>query len=54
MLVAEEEHKRDGIVEFVHLLEVGDLVEVANIDHSEVFHAVGDACDLLVNDANPQ
>jgi uncharacterized 2Fe-2S/4Fe-4S cluster protein (DUF4445 family) len=54
VLVAEEEHKRDGIVKFVHLVEVRNLVEIANVDDSEVFHTVGDACDKLVDIINTQ
>lgn len=47
MLVAEEEHKRDGIVEFVHLVEVGDLVEVADVDDSEVLHTISDTYEKV-------
>ena len=54
MLVAEEEHKRDRIVKFVHLVEVGDLVEVANVDDSEVLHTIGNAWDKLVGSDNIQ
>lgn len=43
MFISEEEHESDGIVEFVHLLEVGNLVEVADVDDSEVLDTVGDA-----------
>ena len=48
VLVAEEEHEGDGIVEFVHLLEVGDLVEVADVDDGEVLDAVGDLVEDFV------
>ena len=44
MFVAEEEHESDRIIELVHLLEVGDLVEVANVDDGEVLDSV---CDLV-------
>lgn len=43
MLIAEEKHDRHGIVELVHLVEVGDLVDVADVDYGEVLDAVGDA-----------
>ena len=45
VLVAEEEHKRDGIVKFVHLFEVRNLVEVANINNGEILNTVSNACD---------
>jgi hypothetical protein len=45
VLVAEEEHDSHRIVELVHLLEVGYLIEIADVDDGEVLDAVGDACD---------
>jgi hypothetical protein len=42
VLVAEEEHHRDRVVQLVHLLEIGDLVQVADVDDGEVLDAVGD------------
>ncbi len=48
MLVAEEEHEGDGVVELVHLLEVGHLVEVADVDDGEVLDAVGDLVEHFV------
>ena len=47
MLVAEKEHERDRIVEFVHLFEIGHLIEVANVEDGEVFDSVGDSWRLL-------
>jgi len=44
VLIAEEEHQRHRVVELVHLLEVGDLVQVADVEDGEVFDAVGDSC----------
>ena len=41
VFVAEEEHQSHGIPELVHLLEVGNLVEIADIDYGEVFDTVG-------------
>lgn len=43
MLVAKEEHERHRVVEFVHLFEVGHLVEIADVDYGEVLDAVSDA-----------
>lgn len=43
MFVAEEEHERDWVVEFVHLLEVRHLVEIAYIEDRKVFDSVGDS-----------
>lgn len=48
MLVPEEEHDCHGIVELVHLLEVGDLVEIADVDDGEVFDFIGDTVEDLV------
>ena len=48
VFVAEEEHQRHGIVQFVHLFEIGDLVQVAHVDDGEVFDAVGDPVQHLV------
>jgi len=42
VLVSEEEHECNRIVEFVHLFEVGNLIEIANVDYSEVFDLVSD------------
>jgi hypothetical protein len=54
MFIAEEEHERDGIVKFIHLFKVRNLVEVTDIDDSKVLHTIGDACSLLVNLASKQ
>ena len=48
MLIAEEEHEGDRIVEFVHLLEVFYFVDVANIDDGEVLHNIGDLVEHLI------
>lgn len=48
MLVSEEEHQGDRIVEFVHLLEVGDLIEVADINDGEILDSVGDFVKYFV------
>lgn len=49
MLVSKEEHESDWVVELVHLLEVWDLVEVADVDNGEVLDAIGNACYMLEN-----
>lgn len=43
MFVSEEEHERHWVVEFVHLLEVGHLIEIANVENRKVFDSVGDS-----------
>lgn len=43
MFVPEEEHQRHGVVKLVHLLEVGHLVEVADVEDGEVLDTVGDS-----------
>lgn len=42
VLVSEEEHEGARVVEFVHLVEVGDLVDVAEVYNGEVADLVGD------------
>ena len=41
VFVSEEEHDCAGIVQLVHLVEVGHLFDVANVDDGEVLDAVG-------------
>jgi len=48
VFVAEEEHDGHWIVELVHLVEVGHLIEITDVDNSEVLDAVGDAVEDLV------
>jgi hypothetical protein len=48
VFVAEEEHHGHRVVELVHLFEVGDLVEVADVDDGEVLDAVGDFVEDFV------
>ena len=48
MLIAKEKHKRDRVVELVHLLEVGDLIQIADIEDSEILDAVGDPVKYFV------
>jgi hypothetical protein len=48
VLVAEEEHHRHRVVELVHLLEIRDLVEVADVDDGKVLDAVGDLVEDFV------
>lgn len=49
MLIAEEEHECDRIVEFVHLFEIGDLVEVADVEDGKIFDSVGDSWVFVSN-----
>ena len=48
MLIAEEEHKRNRVIEFVHLLEVGHLIQIADVEDGEVFNAVGYPVEYFV------
>jgi len=48
VFVPEEEHDCHGIVKLVHLVEIGDLVEIANVDNSEILDSVGDAVEDFV------
>ena len=43
MFITEEEHDSHRVVELVHLLEVWDLVEIADVDDGKVLDAVGDS-----------
>jgi hypothetical protein len=36
VLVPEEEHDGHGVEEFVHRVELGDFVDVAEVDYCEV------------------
>lgn len=48
VFVAEEPHDGTGIVELVHLVEIGDLVNVAKVDNAEVLDALGDLVEDLI------
>ena len=48
MFVTKEEHDGDRIVELVHLFEVGNLIEIADVDDGEVFDSVGDAVEDFI------
>jgi hypothetical protein len=32
----------------IHLLEIGNLIKITDVDNGEVLHTVGDACGRLV------
>ena len=49
VLIPEEKHNGDGVVEFVHLLEVWHLIEITNVDDSEVLDPIGDAYEQLAS-----
>ena len=49
MLVSIEEHQRARIVEFVHLVEVGNGRDVDDVDDDVVFDAFGYAVERLVH-----
>lgn len=46
MLVSEEEHERHRVIQFVHLVEIFDLFQIANVDDCEVLDTV---CDTVEN-----
>jgi hypothetical protein len=48
VLVAEEPHDGAGVVQLVHLVEVGHLVNVAQVDDAEILDALGDLVQHLV------
>jgi len=48
MFVAEEEHEGDWVVEFIHLLEVRDLVKIAHIDDGKVLYSMGDTIEDFI------
>ncbi len=48
MFIPKEEHHRNRIVQFIHLIKVRNLVDVAEVDDGEVFDLVGDAYGELV------
>lgn len=47
MLIPEEEHDCARVVQLVHGLEVGDLIEVANVYHGKILDAVGHPACLI-------
>ncbi len=49
VLVPEEEHDRAGVVQLVHLVEVGHLSDVHKINDSEVLHLFGYGKEGLVH-----
>lgn len=48
MFIPKEEHDGARVVEFVHLLEVGHLVQIAEVDDGKVLDAIGDFVEHLV------
>ncbi len=48
MLIPEEEHDRVPVVEFVHLSEVLDLVDIAEVDDGEVLDSISDTVEDFV------
>lgn len=48
VLVAEEEEDGAGVVQLVHGVEVGDLVDVANVNGGEVAHALLNPVEYFV------
>lgn len=48
VLVAEEEHEGAWVVELVHLVKVGHLVDVAQIDDGKVADLVGDLVEDFI------
>lgn len=48
VFVSEEEHEGAWVVELVHLVEVGDLVDVAEVDDGVVADLVGDLVEDFV------
>jgi hypothetical protein len=48
VFVAKEEHDGHRVVELVHLLKVGHLVQVAEVDDGEVLDALSDAVEDFV------
>lgn len=48
MFIPKEEHDGARVVEFVHLLEIGHLVQIAEVDDGKVLDAVGDFVEHFV------
>ena len=42
MFVTKEEHEGYRIIQFIHLFEVWDLIEIAYIENGKIFYPVGD------------
>lgn len=43
-----EEHDGTWVVQLVHSIEIGDSVDVADVDDGEVLHLFGDLVEYLV------
>ena len=48
MLIPEKKHQRNRIIQLIHLLEIRHLIQITHIQHSEIFHSVGDAVEHFV------
>lgn len=48
VFVSEEKHEGAFVVQLVHLVEVGHLVDVAKVDDGEILNAVGDAVEHFI------
>ena len=48
VLVAEEEHERARVVQLVHLVKVGHLVDIAQVDGGKVADLVGDLVEDFI------
>jgi len=48
MFVPEKEHDRTRIVQFVHLVEVWDFIDINEVEDGKIFAFVGDAVEDFV------
>lgn len=48
MFISKEEHDGNRVVEFVHFVEVGDLIDIAEVDDCKVLDLFGDTVEDFV------
>ena len=48
MLVAEEKHDGDRVIKFIHLVEIGDFVDINEVNDGKVFDFFGDAVEDFI------
>lgn len=50
VLVLEEEHNREGVIELVHLVKVGYFFDIYNVDHCKILYRLLNLVQRLVHD----
>ncbi len=48
MFIPEKKHQRNRIIQFIHLLEIRHLIQIAHVQDGEILDSVGDAVQHFV------